>query len=145
MKSIRNFAYAAVLTLSALNFAPSLASAQDEGGSFTLPHEVLWQNATVPAGDYRFTLHPVGPSEMLKLTKITGKPASFMLLVNDTTEDATGSERANLIIDSKLGTSYVSAMNLPQFEVTLHFAAPAYSGKKEVAEIHTASAVSSAR
>ncbi len=144
MKSIRKFAYAVVLTLSALNFAPSLASAQDEGGSFTLPHEVLWQNAMVPAGDYRFTLQPVGPSEMLKLTKITGKPASFMLLVNDTTEDATGSERASLIIDSKLGTSYVSAMNLPQFEVTLHFAAPANSGK-EVAEIHTASAVSSAR
>jgi len=36
MKSIRNFAYATVLTLSTLNFAPSLASAQDAAGSFTL-------------------------------------------------------------------------------------------------------------
>ena len=61
MKSIRKFAYAAVLTLSALNFAPSLASAQDEGGKFTLPHEVLWQNAVVPAGEYRFSLQPMGP------------------------------------------------------------------------------------
>jgi hypothetical protein len=143
MKSIRKYAYAVVLTVSALNFAPSLASAQDDCGSFKLPHEVLWQNTLVPAGDYRFTLQPVGPSEMLKLTKLTGKPASFMLLVNDT-EEATGSEPASLVINSKFGTSYVSAMNLPQFEVTLHFAAPISSGK-EVAEIPAASTVVSAR
>src|ERR1022692_4564241 len=56
MKSIRKFVYAAVLVFSALNFAPSLASAQDEGGTFRLPHEVSWQNVMVPAGDYRFSL-----------------------------------------------------------------------------------------
>jgi hypothetical protein len=143
MKSIRTFVYAAVLVFSALNFAPSLASAQDEGGTFRLPHEVSWQNIMVPAGDYRFSLEPVGPSKMLKITKVYGKPASFMLLVNDT-EEITGSETARLVIDSKFGTSYVSAMDLPQFEVTLHFAAPASSGT-EVAEIHTTSAASSAR
>src|SRR5258708_31980058 len=50
MKTIRRFAYAAVLTLSALNFTPSLAFAQDAAGTFTLTHEVHWQNAVVPAG-----------------------------------------------------------------------------------------------
>jgi len=63
MKSIRKFAYAAVFTLSVLSFAPSLASAQDEGGSFTLTHEVLWQNAVVPAGDYKFSLQSMGPGK----------------------------------------------------------------------------------
>jgi hypothetical protein len=143
MKSIRQFAYAAVLTLSALNFAPSLASAQDEGGHFTLPHEVNWQNVVVPAGDYRFTLQPMGPSEMLTIIKTTGKPASFMLFANNI-EDNTGSETSRLVIQSKFGKSYVSAMDLPQFEVTLYFAAPANSGKV-VAEMRTASAASSAR
>ncbi|MFZ1053903.1 MAG: hypothetical protein WBP65_20325 [Candidatus Sulfotelmatobacter sp.] len=143
MKSIRKFVYAVVLTLSALNFAPILASAQDEAGTFTLPHEVLWQNATVPAGDYRFTLQPVGPSEMLTLRKLSGTPESFMLMVNDT-DVADSSKTASLVINSKFGERYVSAMNLPQFEVTLHFAAPANSGK-EVAEMHTASAASSAQ
>ena len=143
MKSIRKFTYAAVLTLSALNFAPSLASAQDEGGTFTLPHEVHWQNVVVPAGEYRFTLQPMGPSEILTLVKMSGKPASFMLFANET-EENTGSETGRLIIDSKFGTSYVSAMDLPQFEVTLHFAAPANSGK-EIAELHTASAASPAQ
>lgn len=143
MKLTCKFAYAAVLTLSALNFAPSLASAQDEGGKFTLPHEVQWQNVVVPAGDYRFSLQPMGPSEMLTLTKISGKPASFMLYARDIAAEA-DSETARLVIESKFGKSYVSAMDLPQFEVTLHFAAPANSGK-EVAEIRTASAASSAR
>jgi hypothetical protein len=129
MKSIRKYTYAVVLTLSALNFAPNLASAQDEVGSFTLPHEVLWQNAEVPAGDYRFTLQAMGPTEMLTLTKISGAPASFMLMVNDT-------ETARLVIHSKSGSSYVSSMTLPLFEITLHFAAPK-NYDKEIAQAHT--------
>jgi hypothetical protein len=143
MKSIRKFAYAAVLTLSAMNFAPSLASAQDGGGTFKLPHEVHWQNAVVPAGDYRFSIQARGPAEMLTLTKTTGKPASFILFARDI-DAAPASETARLEILSKFGTSYVSAMDLPQFEVTLHFATPANSGK-EVAEMRTAAAASSAR
>ncbi len=142
MKAIRKFAYAAVLTLSAINFTPSLASAQDEGGTFTLPHEVHWQNVVVPAGDYRFSLQAMGPMQMLTLTRMTGKPASFMLFVNDT-ESAADSESARLVIDSQTGTSYVSAMNLPQFEVSLRFRVPAKTGK-EVAGLHTVSATSPA-
>jgi hypothetical protein len=139
MKSIRQFAYAAVLTLSVLNFAPSLASAQDEGGSFTLAHNVQWQNVVVPAGDYRFTLQPKGPLEMLTLTKITGRPASFMLIAK-VSEAAPNSKTGRLVILSTFGDPYVSAMDLPQFEVTLQFAAPANSGKV-LAELHTVSAV----
>jgi hypothetical protein len=143
MKSIRKYAYAAVLTLSALNFAPNLASAQDEVGGFTLPHDVLWQNAEVPAGDYRFTLQPVGPTEMLKLTRVSGTTASFLLMVNDT-DMADGSETARLVIHSKSGSSYVSSMTLPQFEVTLHFAAPK-NPEKEIAQAHTPATNISAR
>jgi hypothetical protein len=143
MKSIRKFAYATVLTLSALNFAPSLAFAQEEAGRFKLPHEVSWQNVVVPAGEYRFSLQPMGPSRLLTVTRMGGKPASFMLLAS-AMDEIPGSETGRLVIQSKLGKSYVSAMDLPEFEVTLHFAAPTNSGK-EVAEIHTASAASSAR
>ncbi len=143
MKSIRKFAYAVVLTLSALNFVPSLASAQDEAGRFTLPNEVHWQNVSVPPGDYKFTLKSGGPSEMLMLRKLSGTPQSFMLLVNDT-DVADNSKAASLIINTRFGERYVSAMNLPQFELTLHFTPPANSGK-EVAEMHTASGASSAK
>ena len=75
MKSIRNFAYASLLTLSALNFVPSLASAQNASGKFKLPHDVRWQNAAIPAGDYKFTVETKGATELLTLSKISGASA----------------------------------------------------------------------
>ena len=124
MKSIRNFAYATVLTLSALNFAPSLASAQDAAGTFTLSHEVHWQNAVVPAGTYHFTIGGSGAFETLTLRKTSGDGAGFMLLVAD--EDVSRpSEVSQLVLVSRPGGSFVSAMQLPEFGMTLHFTVPA--------------------
>jgi hypothetical protein len=138
MKSIRKFVYATLLTLTALNFAPSLASAQDEGGNFKLAHEVYWQNVTVPAGDYRFSVQPQGPSVLLTLSKISGTPASFMVLVNDT-EESNGSAAARLVIASQAGISYVSLMELPEFEMKLHFAPPTKT-TREIAQTTTIAA-----
>jgi hypothetical protein len=124
MKLIRRFVYAAVLMLSALNFTPTLASAQDATGTFTLTHEVRWQNAIVPAGKYRFTLGPSGPSELLMLSKISGKGAGFMLMATDT-EESKPSDLSRLVVVSRPSGSFVSTMQLPEFGVTLHFAVPA--------------------
>ena len=55
MKSLRKFAFTAVLTLGALSLLPSSASAQSANGSFTLSHDVHWQNAVVPGGTYKFS------------------------------------------------------------------------------------------
>jgi hypothetical protein len=122
MKSIRRFAYAVVLVLSALNFAPSLASAQEATGTFTLTHEVRWQNAAVPAGKYRFTL-ATGASGLLTLRKIDGNEAGFMLLVTDV-ESSNPSDVSRLIVVSRSSGSFVSTMQLPEFGVTLRFAVP---------------------
>jgi hypothetical protein len=130
MKSIRNFAYTAVLTLSALNFVPSLASAQDAAGTFTLTHDVHWQNAVVPAGVYRFTVGADGPAEMLTLRKLTGSGAGFMLLVTDV-EASQPSGPSQLLVVPRTGGSFVSTMKLPEFGMTLHFAVPAE--RREVA------------
>jgi hypothetical protein len=124
MKSIRRFAYAAVLTLSALNFVPSLAFAQDAAGTFTLTHQVHWQNAIVPAGEYRFTVGASGPAEMLTLHTMTGNAASFMLLVTDV-GTSQASDLSQLVVISRPSGRFVSTMQLPEFGVTLHFAVPA--------------------
>jgi hypothetical protein len=142
MKSIRRFAYAAVLLLSALTFAPSLASAQEAAGTFTLTHEVRWQNAIVPAGKYRFTMGANGPSELLTLSKISGSGAGFMLLVTDT-EASKPSDLSRLVVVSRPGGSFVSTMQLPEFGVTLHFAVP--SETREVAQSAATSTASAAR
>jgi hypothetical protein len=143
MTTIRNYMYAAVLVFSALNFAPSPASAQDEGGRFTLPHEVSWQNVEVPAGEYTFTLDPMGPAEVLKLHKISGTPASFILVVNDA-DSAALSGPASLLIEGNMGETYVNSMKLPQFDLILHFTAPR-SSAKVLAQMHAATIVSSTR
>jgi hypothetical protein len=142
MKSIRKFVYAAVLMLSAFNFAPSLASAQEASGTFTLAHEVHWQNAVVPAGKYRFTIETNGPSELLTLRKISGRGAGFMLLVTDT-EESQPSDLSQLVVVPRPGGSFVSTMQLPEFGMTLHFAVPAEA--REMAQSAATSTASATR
>ena len=73
MTSIRKFAYASLLAFTALNIAPSLASAQEPArGQFTLSHEVHWENAKLPAGDYAFSFDPYSGSRMLIVSKLSG-------------------------------------------------------------------------
>ena len=142
MISIRKFVYAGVLVLCALNIAPSLASAQDAAGTFTLTHEVRWQNAVVPAGKYQFTIGASGPSDMLTLRKVDGSGAGFMLLVLDT-ESSQLSGHSRLILVSRPSGSSVSTMQLPEFGMTLHFAVP--SETREVAQSVATSTVSAVR
>ena len=142
MTSIRKFVYATVLTLSALNFAPSPASAQDATGTFTLSHEVHWQNAIVPAGTYRFTIASNGPSDMLTLRKLNGSGAGFVILVTNA-EDAKTSDVSRLVLVSRPAGSFVSALQLPQFGMTLHFAVPEET--REVAQAVATSTASAAR
>ena len=127
--SLRKAIYAGLLALSSLSFSPSLASAQEIAqGRFTLAHDVRWQNAMVPAGDYRFTVEADGPSSVLTLSKLDGRRAGFLLVAHDT--DATSAGPSRLVLQSAPAGSYVSAMQLPEFGMTLHFTAPA---EREVA------------
>jgi hypothetical protein len=129
MKSIRKFAYASLLALSSLTFMSALASAQDAHGSFTLTHNVRWQNAAVPAGEYKFSVELRGPSEMLMLRKVSGDALGFMILVNDADSiepaTATSSDNGKLTLVSQSGSRYVSSMELPAIGMTLHFTVPA--------------------
>ncbi|MGA8236054.1 MAG: hypothetical protein WB918_06000, partial [Candidatus Sulfotelmatobacter sp.] len=121
---------------------PSLASAQDAAGTFTLTHEVRWQNAVVPAGKYRFTVAASGPAEMLTLRKVDGSAAGFMLLVTDS-EDSQPSDDSRLVVVSRPTGSFVSSMQLPEFGLTLHFTVP--SEPREVAQAVATSTASAAR
>ena len=123
MKSIRRFVYAALLLASAFSFAPTHASAQEAAGNFTLTHEVRWQAAKVPAGKYRFTMGADGPSQVLTLRN-NGTGASFVFLVADT-EDSQPSDSSSIIVRCRSSDCFVTAMQLPESRMTLHFAVPA--------------------
>jgi hypothetical protein len=121
-----------------------LASAQDARGSFTLTHNVRWQNVAVPAGDYKFSVEVRGPSEMLTLSKVSGTGSGFMILVTDVDSTAAAtpatSDNGKLTLVSESGNRYVSSMELPAIGMTLHFAVPAET--RELAMASGASASS---
>jgi hypothetical protein len=125
MNSLRRFAFAALLALTSLNIAPSLASAQDAAqGRFTLSHEVQWENATIPAGEYRFSLAPEHAGRLLTLSELTGTRQAFFLAVHDSRETKT-TDRCELVVKTATGGArYVSTMQLPESGMTLIFSAP---------------------
>jgi hypothetical protein len=127
MRSIGRFVYSLVLALSALTFTPSPASAQEMHGSFTLSHEVRWQNYVVPAGEYRFEVQPKGPSAILLLRRVSGNGAAFLILAN--AESSKPSDLDRLVVVARPSGSYVSSMELPEFGETLRFAVPTESGE----------------
>jgi hypothetical protein len=130
MTTIRKFAYAALLAVTSLNLAPTLASAQEKArGKFTLTHDVRWQNALVPAGEYRFSLDSDGVSGVLTLSKLSGARTGFLLMVHDT-DEAKPSDRSRLVLEATPEGSYVSAMQLPDFGITLNFTVPPPTAEK---------------
>jgi hypothetical protein len=141
---VRRFVYATVLAVTTLNFAPSLASAQERAsGRFTLPHDVYWQNAFVPAGEYHFYYDSGAGLGVLTLSGLSGGRNSFMLLVRDQ-DDAKLTDLSRLVVEKTSAGSYVEALQLPDFGMTLHFAAPSSMKEKQMAKAVTAT-VSPAR
>ena len=140
--SIRNFAYAALLAFTTLTFMPSAAFGQEHAhGAFTLTHDVRWQNANIPAGEYKFSFAPEGAGGMLVLSKLNGARTGFMLMVTDAEESKITSLN-RLVIENISGGTYVSAMQLPEFGMTLHFVTPPRTAEKEIAKAATIASAS---
>lgn len=137
MTNIRKFVYATLLALSAL--APTLASAQEPArGEFKLPHDVHWQNAVVPAGEYRFSFEADGAMGMLTLSRISGPRGGFIFLVSNTDEVKPSTDLSRLVLEITPGGSYVTTMQLPEFGVTLNFPVPTHAADKQIAKAGTA-------
>jgi hypothetical protein len=132
MKTIRNYAYAAILAASALTFAPGASAQEPAHGKFTLTHEVHWGNATLAAGDYTFSFDPDNGSRMLTIRKVSGASAGFMVLVPNT-DDSKTSDQSRILLEATPGGSYVSAMQLPEFGMTLHFKVPSHLSERQIA------------
>ena len=130
MTTIRKFVYTALVAAAAMNLAPSTAAAEEPAhGKFKLAHEVHWANAVVPAGEYSFSYDPYDTTPVLTLTKLSGTRTGFMLLVPNA-DPSKGSDSNQLVVETTSEGSYVSALELAECGMTLHFAAPARTLKQ---------------
>ena len=129
MRTIRKFAYAAVLSLTMFSLQPTLAAAEDARGVFTLSHEVHWQKCVLRPGDYAFSIKTTGPGALLTLRGLHGTGTDAMLFVADV-ESTNSNQSGKLVLVSRKGQSFVSAMQLPAYEMTLNFAVPPEKSSK---------------
>lgn len=136
MKSLRN----RILTLVAvgllsIGFGASASQAQAiYKGSFTLAQDVRWQNATMPAGDYTFT---VESNTRSKPVLVTGPAGTVFQLPLVTSETKIG-EQSKLILEWRGDNLCVREMDLAQIGLNIRYHVPnATESEKLLAKAHT--------
>jgi hypothetical protein len=132
MKSLQNRMLAIVaLGLFAVCASAIPAAAQNVfGGSFTLSQEVRWQGATLPAGDYTFSMKSVAAPSRITLYGPNGF-ASVSAVVADS--DAV-SDRSVMTIDHRGSTSVVRELYLAQIGLRLKYLVPKPPKNQELAQ-----------
>lgn len=133
MKSLRN----RVLAIAALgiaticaNASPATAQAMAFKGSFTLPNEVRWQGATLPAGDYTFSLKSASGPDLIQLQGPKG--GSFVISLTASKDDV--SDRSVMTIEHRAGMSIVRELYLAQIGLRLHYYVPKPAKDEQLAQ-----------
>jgi len=121
MKSIRNrMLVIAAFALAAVCVSVIPVSAQTAvKGSFTLPHEIQWQSATLPAGAYTFEIKSFSGPALMAIHGPNGNRFITALVANQKT-----SERSMLLVEQRGGRSFVSELYLAEAGRCLRYAVP---------------------
>src|SRR3984893_9033580 len=118
----------ATFGLIAICTSASSASAQSAfQGKFTLPNDVRWANASLPAGDFTFSLSATTMSGRVFLQGPNG--GAFIL--TSATDKRNEGDSSKLIIEHRGGISFVRSMYLADLGVELTYRAPK-TPKKDV-------------
>lgn len=122
---------AAIGFLAACTFVTSASAQNAVGGSFTLSHEIRWQNAVLPAGDYTFALRSATRSTPMV---VTGPNGSVFQLASVVSESKTN-QRSMLILENRGGTSFVREMRLAEAGLDIRYSVPKIPrNEKELAQ-----------
>ena len=121
MKSFQNRILAiAGLGLFAMCASARPAAAQSVQGSFTLPNEVRWQSARLPAGDYTFAMSSTAMPNQMIVTGPNG-PA-FVVTVASSKSDA--GQQSFLIIERRGVSHFVRELYLAEIGLHLRYSVP---------------------
>jgi hypothetical protein len=116
----------ATFGLIAICASASSASAQNAfQGKFTLPNDVRWANATLPAGDYTFSL-----KTMFNQVFLQG-PNGGAFILTSATDTRNEGDSSKLTIEHRDGISFVRSMYLADLGVELMYRVPK-APKKDV-------------
>ena len=112
MKSLRNRILTVVAVgLLSIGFGASASQAQSiYKGSFTLDRSIRWQNSTMPAGDYTFTIASTTRSTPITVTGPDGTVFQLPIVVDNTKI----TEKSVLKVEWRGGDMYVREMDLGQ-------------------------------
>jgi hypothetical protein len=136
MKSLRNRILTLVAAgLMAVGFGASASQAQSiYKGSFTLDHDVRWQNATMPAGDYTFTVQSSTRSKPVLVTGPNGTVFQMPLVTAETKI----ADQSKLILEWRGDSLCVREMDLAQIGLNIRYTVPkATENDKLLANAHT--------
>ena len=92
-------------------------------GKFTLSSEVRWQNVTLPAGDYTFSLK----STALPAQIIVRGPNGAAIVLTSSTKQGVSDDRSYLIVERRGSTRFIREMHLAALDMHLRYGAPALS------------------
>ena len=111
----------ATIGLIAICASASSASAQNAfQGKFTLPNDVRWANASLPAGDYTFSLN----SPTMAGWIVLNGPNGGVFILTSVIDKRNEGDSSKLTIEHRGGTSFVRSMYLAQLGVELTYGAP---------------------
>jgi hypothetical protein len=136
MKSLRNrILTLAAVGLMAIGFGASASQAQAiYKGSFTLNHDVRWQNATMPAGDYTFTVQSSTRSKPVLVTGPNGTVFQMPLVTAETKI----ADQSKLILEWRGDNLCVREMELGEIGLNIRYTVPkATESDKLLANAHT--------
>ena len=137
MKSLRNRILTLVaLGLLSIGFGASASQAQPiYKGSFTLAQDIRWQNATMPAGDYTFTVQSTTRSKPILVTGPNGTIFQLPLVTSQTNIGA----QSKLILEWRGDNLCVRELDLAQVGLNIVYHMPkAAENDKLLAKAHTA-------
>jgi hypothetical protein len=127
----RVFTIAAVGLFSVVASALPTSAREAAKGHFTLPYEVRWQGATLPAGDYTFSFASLAPQTPMVLSGPNG--TIFELGYINTSEPS--SRTSVLILERHKGVYVVREADLASLGMDIHYDVPKHLREdKELAQ-----------
>jgi hypothetical protein len=130
MESLRNRLFVIAAFATAAVFASAVpASAQSAlKGSFTLSHQVRWQNATLPAGNYTFEMKSLADPTLI----LRGPHGSQFIPA--LVADVKSTDMSMLIVENRGNESFVRELRVAPIGRSLRYSVPKAAKDVELAQ-----------